>query len=73
MTREEIDKLHFPCLLQHKPSGLVVKMVSANGTSGTGTTKSRGTSENAVGKWKPTWNLSAFSMMDNNKLYEGKQ
>ena len=29
MTREEVDKLHFPCLVLHKFTGLVVKLTSS--------------------------------------------
>ena len=65
MTREEIDKLHFPCLVFHKSSGLVVKLTS----SGTGTTVKQG-NEHEVGSKSTTWNMSAFSMMENNELYE---
>ena len=68
MTREEIDKLHFPCLAFHKSSGLVVKLTS----SGTGTTVKQGNGHR-VGSHSRTWNMRAFSMMENNDLYEDQQ
>lgn len=74
MTDAEVTKLHFPCLVLHKPTGLVVKIEGiSHGGDGIGTTKYQGNSEHEVGHRSNTWNMTAFSLMETNELYECKQ
>ena len=71
MTDEELRKLHLPCLLQRKNTGLVVRVDNIiDNTTGIGIVKYRGASAHNVGKLGKEWNLCSFSMMDDNNLYE---
>ena len=71
MTNEELSKLHLPCLLQHKATGLVVRVDSIyDSNTGIGIVKYKGTSKHNVGRLGKEWNLRSFSMMENNNLYE---
>ena len=70
MNKEEINKLQLPCLLQNKPTGLIVRVEHINGNDGIGNVKYAGNSAYTIGDHYGYWNMTAFSMMDTNELYE---
>ena len=71
MTTAEINKLHFPCLLHHKLTGLVIKVVRIDiDGDGMGYVKYAGASGHMVGDYGDSWDMQTFSQMDNNELYE---
>ena len=70
MNIKECNGLHLPCLVIHHETNLVVRIERAVGNDGEGDVVNVGSSEHWLGKRLNTWNMQAFSQMDNNDLYE---
>ena len=71
MNIEECSVLHLPCLVQHKPTGLILRISHISGDEGVGSVQYvRDGESHTVGEHSNHWNMNSFSLMDNNDLYE---
>lgn len=74
MTIEECSGLHLPCLVQHKPTGLIIRITHISGGEGVGSVKYvRDSDSYTIGEHSNHWHMNSFDMMDNNDLYEDQQ